>query len=242
MRATTSLVKMKLGSSLTRWRPLVLFWVSALMVVAVGGAILQFMGPPARPPAPLKVASQEPALGSTPQRSIAPPRPIAAEPKPSVTVLPPSRAAEPAPVPGRPAPNPKPLVAAAPGNSGPDSLDPTSGQTNGQTNGQTSGTARNSPFAVFHFAGSDNVREVAQQIAAQAGVAPDQVRTEAVTDVPQRAVIRFYSEADHALARRVGRDLAQLGYTWKIENRTARASPSGQQSLEVWLPRRPGRD
>ena len=55
---------------------------------------------------------------------------------------------------------------------------------------------------------------------------------------PQRATIRFYSPEDHAAARRLGRELGQLGYPWQIENLTARSWSYGQKTLEVWLPDR----
>jgi hypothetical protein len=55
--------------------------------------------------------------------------------------------------------------------------------------------------------------------------------------VPSRAVIRFYEAGDHALARRIGHELADMGYPWRIENLSA-GSTSKHQPPEIWLPAR----
>ena len=46
----------------------------------------------------------------------------------------------------------------------------------------------------------DGGKETAQQLAAQAGLAADQVATEAAANPPARAIIRFHNPGDHALA------------------------------------------
>ena len=93
------------------------------------------------------------------------------------------------------------------------------------------------PLVVFHFPETDNRHEAMQQVAAQAGLTPGQIATVTTADPPPRATIRFYSAADHSLARRLGRELTSFNYPWQIENRTARSSGPGQP-LEVWLPKR----
>jgi hypothetical protein len=57
-------------------------------------------------------------------------------------------------------------------------------------------------------------------------------------DAMPHAVIRFYSPEDHPLARRLGNELAQMGYAWQIESLADRPSSSEHQPLEVWLPAR----
>lgn len=77
-----------------------------------------------------------------------------------------------------------------------------------------------------------------EALASLGGVASDQVAIGAVADAVPHAIIRFYAPEDHPLARRLGSYLAQMGYSWQIENRAERPSPSGHQPLEIWLPRR----
>lgn len=221
MLATTGLAGFRLGKFLVGWRPLVVFWLSVLAVIAIGGAVLQYLGPPAVRSVTVTRPLQEPAPRPPQQRT------IPTEARLSVAALPAPRSAEQAPASGRSAPETPPAGNAPLGGAGQDSLD------------QATGATRISQIVLFHASGSDNGRDVAQQLAAQAGVTPDQIRIEMVADPPQRAIIRIYSPADHALARRFGRELGQLGYAWQIENRSARVSSSGQQFLEVWLPRRP---
>ena len=50
------------------------------------------------------------------------------------------------------------------------------------------------------------------------------------------AVIRFYAVGDHALARRLGKELARMGYSWRIENFAARPWAWKDQAVEVFLP------
>lgn len=93
-------------------------------------------------------------------------------------------------------------------------------------------------LVVYHPVAAYNSGTAAQRLAAQIGLTADEVTTEPVVEPPQRATIRFYSLEDHAAARRLGRELGQLGYPWQIENLTARSWSYGQRTLEVWLPDR----
>ena len=93
-------------------------------------------------------------------------------------------------------------------------------------------------LVVYHPVAAYNSGTAAQRLAAQIGLTADEVTTEPVVEPPQRATIRFYSPEDHAAARRLGRELGQLGYPWQIENLTARSWSYGQRTLEVWLPDR----
>ena len=102
---------------------------------------------------------------------------------------------------------------------------------------QASATPRGRRLIVFHpvkFVGTGQV----QRLAGQIGLTADQVLTEAVAAPPSRAIIRFYAPDDHPSARRLGRELGQLGYPWQIENLSERSSPVEGRALEVWLPER----
>ncbi len=85
---------------------------------------------------------------------------------------------------------------------------------------------------------SGDGKALAERLASQAGLAPDQIGTGPPGGSRSAAaVIRFYVAADHALARRLGYGLGHLGYPWRIENRSGRPSPPGsQEPIEVWLP------
>ena len=95
------------------------------------------------------------------------------------------------------------------------------------------------PRIILHVARPDRGKAVAEQLAPQLGLASDQIATQAGAGTVPRAVIRFYSAEDHPLARRLGNELAQMGYAWRIENLAERPSPlGGHQPLEIWLPDR----
>lgn len=91
---------------------------------------------------------------------------------------------------------------------------------------------------ILHPAKSDSGRVTTASLASQAGLAADQVTMGTAADAVPRAIIRFYSPEDHPLARRIGSNLAQMGYAWQIENLAERNSSSAHQPIEVWLPRR----
>jgi hypothetical protein len=93
------------------------------------------------------------------------------------------------------------------------------------------------PLLVLHASQSQAAEAVAAQLAPRVGLTPAQVDARASADLPPRAIIRFYAAADHALARRIGQELSRMGYSWRIENLSDRASSKGQVP-EVWLPDR----
>lgn len=203
---------------LSGWRPLVVFWACVLSALAAGGAVLQRLGPPP------DVRAEPHARGPTPMR--APPDAPTFVPAPAPPVAPPSdaRAAAESP-PGRPAPDARVGAEIARGGGGADAAD----------RAGTPPEAR--PLLVLHPPKSDTGKLAVQQLAARAGIDDDRVVTEPVAEAPARAIIRFYAATDHALARRLGRELEQLGYAWQIENFSARPPP-GRQAVEVWLPKR----
>lgn len=104
--------------------------------------------------------------------------------------------------------------------------------------GADQGATKPAVRIILHPAKSDSGRVTPESLASQTGLAADQVAMGAVAEAVPRAIIRFYSPEDHPLARRIGSDLAQMGYAWQIENLAERTSSSAHQPLEVWLPRR----
>lgn len=222
---------------LSRWRPLVLFWACVLAVLAAGGAVLHGLGPPPQasaeaharravearaapempPPVPASAPLAAPPAGLGPVAPAPPvgPRPIV----PTPIVAPPSRPPADARASGDAA---REGAGAGPGAADRAEAPPRPGDP---------------VLFVFHPPGSESGKTVAQHLAARVGLGEDRITTEPVPDTPARAIIRFHVPADHPLARRLGRELAQLGYAWQIENLSARP-PSGRRAVEVWLPNR----
>ena len=89
---------------------------------------------------------------------------------------------------------------------------------------------------VLHPARLEGSEKIANRLAAHAGVDPDQIDVGPTSEATSRAVIRFYAEGDHALARRLGQELARMGYSWKIENLSARSWASKDQAIDIFLP------
>jgi hypothetical protein len=104
----------------------------------------------------------------------------------------------------------------------------------------TSGPLR--PFGVglsIHYsAGSASSGDEAKQVATRLGSRFDRADLQGEAEVPQKAIVRFFSPDDHATARTVGKMLAEMGYTWRIDNLSRQASPSSPRTIEVWLPAR----
>ena len=94
------------------------------------------------------------------------------------------------------------------------------------------------PLIILHPATSDSGGAMAGHLASGLGLSSDQIATGAAANAVPRAIIRFYSAEDHPLARRLGTELAQMGYAWQIENFAERPSSPGHQAIEIWLPRR----
>jgi hypothetical protein len=76
----------------------------------------------------------------------------------------------------------------------------------------------------------------ATQLAARLESRFDRAEMQTEADVPPGAIVRFYYPDDHATARAIGKTLAEMGYSWRIENFTNRPRPSGPRTVEVWLP------
>ncbi len=199
--------------ALSGWRPLLWFWLFVLAVIVAGGAVLRYLGPPAEHPAGEQMRSES-------QQSTAP---VTPEPRPTPAS---ASAAVPLPrqpdvgAPSPPRPHPAPDAQAVSGAN------------------QASANPSSQPRIVLHPAGSSNGTAVAEQLASQLGLASDQITVGTVADAGSRAIIRFYAAEDHPLARRLGSELAQMGYAWRIDNFGERPSTASHQPLEIWLPKR----
>lgn len=240
------------------WRPLVRFWLCVLCVAGLGGAALQWLGPPsdgsvgdpvrspqqsARPgePGPREVTSASPATS--------PPAPFKSdEPNAASNQAKPLEPVEPAvmgAVPASPSGSPPPP---------PDQDERPPAKARSLSDAQALGAFDQTPphggqaVVILHAAGSQGGQAAAEQLASRVGLTPDQIKrvgltpdqinTRAAADVPSRAIIRFYTTEDHAWARRLGQELSQMGYSWRIENWSDRSSSPEHQVPEVWLPER----
>ena len=203
---TLSLAKYRLVS---RWQPVVWFWLSVLTVAVALVFVLELLGPPER------VADADPALEAPPLNQ---PRAAASAPlasKPVEASLPSAS------MPMRPEPAPPALP--APSIQPPNALAPPD-------------TPRARVALVVHPARAEGGAAIAGRLAAQSGLAPDQVDVGTVADGRSDAIIRFYAANDHPLARRLGKELARMGYSWRIENFAARPWAWKDQAVEVFLP------
>ena len=227
----------------SRWRPLVCCWLVILAIVAVGGAVLQQLGPP--PEAALRdrasaelqraantgelepslAAAFYPADGQLPQpEGTKLPRRVLA---PVLTIEPASVAAalasptvfQPPPRAEREGTRPPPAAQASTNAGGKDP----------ETHDRV--------LVTLHPARPEDGKALAGRLASRIGLAPDQIDAGEARDLGSRAMIRFYSSKDHPLARRLGKAVGEMGYVWQIENLADRPSPPGHQALEVWLPR-----
>lgn len=208
------------------WRRLLWFWVCILSLAAVGGAALQYAGPP---PPHVQAGLAPPS----PPRAVAPPA------RPALTVVPAPSASSTASAP----------LATSAQPVRPEPEDPQTIPRPGQALGQrvdvdAAATAPAPPpppsraLVVVHPGRTGEGQSIAYSLADQIGLAPDQVAVGEVGEARRSATIRFFRAQDHAFARRVGQELAKLGMSWQIENRSDRQSPRADQAIEVWLPAR----
>lgn len=222
------------------WRPLLGLWLGIMCVAG----LLQWLGPPSDPPAldvakptppqtarpaeaRLVAGTADPSAQAQPKRAeqlAAPGEPRSSAPVQPENMAPPSSAAS------TPAPSNSRAQSSAPVGDPPVAPAP-------QTSEREDTRAKARPLLVLHASQSPIAEAAAAQLAPLVGLAHDQVDARASADLPQRAVIRFYAPADHALARRIGQELARMGYSWRIENLSGR-SQSKDQVPEVWLPDR----
>jgi len=93
-------------------------------------------------------------------------------------------------------------------------------------------------LSVRYAANTPSAEAEAKQVAAQLGSRFDSADTQGETDVPQKAVVRFFVPEDHGTARGVGKTLAEMGYSWRIDNLSRQATSSSPRVIEVWLPLR----
>ncbi len=203
-----SLAEYRLAS---RWQPLVRFWLSILALAVALAFILEVLGPPERfedSDAALEAAAL--ALDRGPAATPAPPggKPVAAG-RPAAPASPRRAPAQPMP----PAPGVQPSGGAA-----------------------QSDPPRTRAAMVVHPARAEGGAAIASRLAAQSGIPPDQVDVGPVAEARPEAVVRFYAAGDHPLARRLGKELGKMGYTWRIENFSDRPWAWKDQAIEVFLP------
>jgi hypothetical protein len=55
-------------------------------------------------------------------------------------------------------------------------------------------------------------------------------------EIPRKAMVRFFSPQDHNAARSVGKMLADMGYSWHIDNRAKQTD--SPHIIDVVLPPR----
>lgn len=214
------------------WRPLVLFWCSIAAVAVVGGTVLALLGPPSEPPTGERVTGERPTGERTVTRlqsdGAVSDKAAFAMPKPPVR-----RAAEASPQPRIPVPEPAP----PPPTPRLPTAQPPAVQAPGSA-AQADAPPRGRIAVLLHPARPEGGVAILDRLATRAGLVPDQVDLGTTSEARSEAAIRFFSETDHALARRLGRELAGMGYPWRLENYSQRPGASKDQTIEVWLPNR----
>lgn len=202
------------------------FWCSIASVALVGGTVLALLGPPAEQAMPQPTAANpaapEPAA---PEQAAARTQPGAGAPARAALapVKPPTRRA--ADVSAQPE---TPVMAPA---------SPPSAPVPG-TIVQQEASPRGRAAVVLHPARGEGGAALADRLAARAGIAAGRVSVGEVGEERSEAAIRFYSESDHELARRIGRELGGMGYTWKLQNYSQRSGVPRDGAIEVWLSNR----
>lgn len=209
------------------WRSLLWFWLGVGSIAAIGGVVLTILGPmpdPDRggPPAPPRPAAVTPAPANPPANlPVRPAMAVAIEPP---VATPPATIAPPTIAPRAPQPDPQPPRR----RSLPDPQAPGSAA-------QQDAPPRSQTRIVLHPARPDGAGAIAGRLTDRVGLAPGQVDVGTAAEPRSEVSIRFYSESDHATARRVGQELARMGYSWRLDNRTGRASAPSDPVIEVWL-------
>ncbi len=191
----------------SRWQTLIRFWQSVLTAAVALVFLLEILGPPERN-ADAEASSAAQALDR-------------------------AQAALPAPLAGKPVEGGRPTAASTPVRPEPDPPAPAVQPPGGAAQPDVS-----PPRVAFvlHPARAEGAAALASRLAAQTGLAPDQVDVGTVAEARSEAVIRFYAVGDHPLARRLGKELARMGYSWRIENFANRPWAWKDQAVEVFLP------
>ena len=228
------------------WRPLLWFWCSVAAMAVLGGLVLALLGPPAEHTAPDPAAERTQAdrpqtdgVASAKAASAASQpltRRAAEAAVPSVAAV--AEPVLPPPTPQQPQANqPSRDRAIQPPAAPPPPVAAPSIAASGDVARQ--GTpSHGRVLVVLHPAREEGGAALAARLAARAGIAADQVDVGTAGDVQTAAEIRFYSEADHEFARRLGKELAGMAYKWKLENHAWRSDASKDRAIEIWLPSR----
>jgi len=218
------------------WRLLAWFWRCVAAVVAVGGAVLALLGPPPER-ADRRHATAQPQTAAAQPQADAVALARAASPASQPLTR---RAAEllvqaepPAAEPPAPRPDQPPRDWANPPSAAPAAAAQAS-----DIVARPAAPPRGRTLMVLHPARAEGEAAIAQRLAAKIGIPAEQVDLGTVGEARTEAAIRFYSESDHALARRIGREVGGMGYTWKLQNYAERPSAPKDAPIEVWLPNR----
>lgn len=214
------------------WRPLRLFWLGVACTAGVAGTVLALLGPPhdavrgEQTSAPPQLGETQPGepqpAGATP----IPPRPPARLPVQAAMAAaldPPAPAASTFTARGLPQTDQPPRRTNPPSDQAPDSRVP------------ANAPSRTQARIVLHPAQPDGAGAIAERLAARAGIAAGQIDVGTAAEPRSEVAIRFYSESDHATARRLGQELGRMGYTWRLDNRAGRSSAPKDQAIEIWL-------
>jgi len=219
------------------WLLLAWFWRCVAAVVVVGGAILALLGPPPERAARGRAMTQPQTAMAQPQAdSVALARAASPASQPltrraAEMLLQAELAIAEPPVPQPPQPD-QPrrdwanLPSAAPAAQASDDV------------ARLAAPPRGRVLMVLHPARAEGEAAVAQRLAGKAGIPAEQVDLGTVGEARTEAAIRFYSESDHALARRIGREVGGMGYIWKLQNYSDRPGAPKGAAIEVWLPNR----
>jgi hypothetical protein len=93
------------------------------------------------------------------------------------------------------------------------------------------------PIISIHFAvNAPAAEDQAKQVAGRLGSHFDQVEMQGDAEIPRKAIVRFFSSQDHNAARSVGKMLADMGYSWRIDNKSKQGD--SPHIIDVVLPPR----
>ena len=108
-------------------------------------------------------------------------------------------------------------------------------QPSGEVSGpETTGTTQ-PVLSIYYSFGSPQAENNARSLVAQIGSNVASVDRKDQTELPKVAVIRLSEGRNHPLALAIGRSLANLGYSSRIQNASSAAGPR-RNVIEVWLP------
>ena len=88
---------------------------------------------------------------------------------------------------------------------------------------------------IHYLAGSPGADAAAKLLSTRLGVHADMHEEAAV---PPSALVRYVSSEDHSAARKAGKILGEMNYSWKIEAASDGRGDASQGVIKIWLPNR----